>query len=86
MVMYRIGAAAMNHETYLRYLEKWPQCSYPGFGCTVEDDFNALARDLQNFCSDFVSGAGTEFAAFAAEHAVNPDKFKGFSAIGRNDR
>lgn len=82
MVAYRIGSATLNHETYLRYLGKWPERNYPGFGGTVQDDFNALARDLQAFCSDFVSGAGAEFVAFAAEHAVNPGKFKGFRAVG----
>lgn len=83
MVVYSIGPATLDHEAYLRHLGKWAQRNYPGFGGTVEGDFNALALDLQAFCSDFVSGGGAEFAALAAEHAANPGKFKGFNAMGR---
>jgi len=85
MVNYRIGKAELSHETYLRYAGHWAQRSYPNFGGTILESFQALAQDLLAFCQDFVSGNGSEFTAFAAQHVANPNRFKGFASLGKND-
>ena len=85
MVTYRIGKAELDHETYLRYAGHWAQRSYPNFGGTILESFRALASDLLAFGQDFVCGDGAEFTAFAAQHAANPNRSKGFASLGKND-
>jgi hypothetical protein len=83
MVTYRIGKAELDHETYLRYAGHWAQRRYPKFGGAVLESFQALALDLIAFGQDFLSGNGAEFTAFAAQHAANPNRFKGFASLGK---
>ena len=50
MVTYRIGNAELSHEKYLRYAGHWKQRSYPNFGETILESFQALAQDLRETC------------------------------------
>lgn len=84
LVIYRIGEAELNHETFLRYSGYWPAHQYPDFGSTALESFVALAHDLSAFFSDFLQGSGEQFKAFAAQHKSNPDMFKGFGALNKN--
>lgn len=83
LVAYHLGDASIDHETYLRALGKWPDRRYPDFSQDPLESFRALAHDLTRFCSDFLSGPGTEFKAFATAHAGDPKRFKGFGALGK---
>jgi hypothetical protein len=83
LVTYRIGEASLDHESYLRHSGIWSARKYPDFGSTPIESFQALSHDLSVFCTDFLRGNGDEFKAIAAAHAANPNKFKGFSALGK---
>ena len=83
LVKYHLGDVSIDHETYLRSLGKWPERRYLDFSSEPLESFRALAHDLTRFCSDFLSGPGTEFKAFAAAYASNPNRFKGFGVLRR---
>ena len=85
LVSYRISQAELSHEMYLRYAGRWAQRRYPNFGGTILESFQALAQDIAAFGQDFASGGGTEFLAFVAQHSINPNRFKGFASLGKND-
>lgn len=82
LVSYRIGAAEIDHENYLRFAGHWSSHKYPDFGGTPEESFSALASDLSAFFSDFLSGTGEQFKAVVAAHTANPRRLKGFASLG----
>jgi len=83
MVSYRLGSVVLDHETFMRFSGNWPQRRYPGLGVDPMDSFRALAQDLQSFFGDFVAGSGEEFLAVAKDAAANPNRYKGFAALGK---
>jgi hypothetical protein len=83
LVAYRIGAAELDHEHYLRRTGNWANRRYPDFSASPIDSFRALAHDLGAFCTDFLGGTGEQFKTAAAAHAANPNEFKGFAALGK---
>ena len=83
LVSYRIGETALEHEDWLRFSDQWAEHQYPNFGSTPMTSFQALAHDISLLCGDFVYGTGGKFEMVAAVRAADPDRFKGFRAIGR---
>ena len=83
LVSYRIGEAVIDHENYLRFAGYWSERRYPGFSSTPMDGFTALAHDLSAFFTDFMTGTGEQFKGVVAAYAANPNRYKGFSALGR---
>jgi hypothetical protein len=63
LVTYHAGALVISHEAYMRSL-LGPQGGnrYPSFSDDPLEAFRCLAFDLKTFGSDFLSGAGEEFA------------------------
>lgn len=82
-VVYVLGDDRISHEDFLRFSGQWGRHAYPGFGQTVEASFAALAQDLESLCTDFISGDGKAFAEVVAARRADPDRFKGFAALGR---
>jgi hypothetical protein len=82
-VVYELGKDRISHEDFLRFSGHWGHHAYPGFGQTVEASFGALARDLESFFLDFIAGDGKAFAEVIAARRADPDRFKGFAALGR---
>lgn len=77
MVTYHVGDASLGHEDYMRLLGVYGRNLYPDFPRHPLDSFRSLASDLENFCSDFVSGEGVQFRALARQFALSPHAFKG---------
>jgi hypothetical protein len=77
LVTYHIEEAVLDHETYMRLLNVYGQNRYPDFPQNPKDSFKHLALDLQNFCSDFLSGEGEQFKRLAADLHKNSQMFKG---------
>ena len=82
LVTYHIGDDSLDHETYMRFVGAYGQNQYPGFPKEPIESFMHLASDISNYCTDFVSGDGSQFRAWAQEIRQNPMKFKGIGAIG----
>ena len=61
MVTYHIGEASLDHETLMRMLGVRDKSSFPDFTKEPLDSFRNLARDIENYCSDFLSGNGDQF-------------------------
>ncbi len=76
LVRYHVGQDSASHESYMRELNVWDQCEYPGFSDDPMDGFARLAHDL-SFANDFLDGpaivlrhaAAREAATTAAAHA-----------------
>ena len=82
LVEYMLNGQRIGHEDYLRFAGHWGDHKYPNFGQSVPDSFAALAEDLQNFFGDFISGPSTDFIAIIHCFQAEPNKFKGFAALG----
>jgi len=72
LVTYHIDDASLDHESYMRLLGVYGQNSYPDFPTDPLESFASLARDLTNYCSDFLSGDGAEFRRFSDERKNQP--------------
>jgi len=78
LVTYHLGVHSLDHESYMRFLGVHGKNSYPDFPQDPIDSFHSLLKDLERYCSDFLSGDGQQFRKFAAELQSNPRKFTGF--------
>jgi 1-acyl-sn-glycerol-3-phosphate acyltransferase len=65
LVTYHVGDKSLSHKNYMRLLGV--NGAYPDFPKDPLDSFHSLASDLQNYCSDFLAGDGTQFLRFASE-------------------
>ena len=84
IVEYSVGGRSISHEDYLRYSGVWEVRSYPGYGGSIRDDFEGLAKDLASHLASFVRGERDTFLSVVALREANPIRFKGFSVLGRN--
>jgi hypothetical protein len=75
LVTYHLGPDSLDHETYMRSLGIVGQNAYPDFPETPLDSFRSLAKDLERYCGDFLSGDGRQFREFAAMLRENPKRF-----------
>jgi hypothetical protein len=69
LVRYHTGEQSASHEVYLRELEVWDRCCYPGFSSDPMKGFNDLAHDL-GFVDDFLVGSANILRQAAAKEAV----------------
>jgi 1-acyl-sn-glycerol-3-phosphate acyltransferase len=69
LVTYYIGDNSLDHGQYMRLLGA--HAAYPDFPKEPLDSFRSLASDLENYCSDFLAGDGTQFLRFIAEMKDN---------------
>ena len=77
LVTYRIGAAELDHTSYMRLLNAHGQNRFPGFQKNPEQSFADLKHDLSHFCEDFLSGSGEQFRRLSSQLAQDPQMFKG---------
>lgn len=70
LVRYHVGQDSASHESYMRELNVWDQCQYPGFSDNPMDAFAGIAHDL-SFADDFLSGSATVLRAAAAKETAN---------------
>lgn len=70
LVRYHVDQESASHESYMRELNVWDQCQYPGFSDNPMDAFAALAHDL-SFADDFLDGSGAVLRQAAAKKAAN---------------
>jgi hypothetical protein len=70
LVRYHVGQDSASHESYMRELDVWDQCKYPGFSDDPMDAFGRLAHDL-TFADDFLDGPATVLRQAAAKEAAN---------------
>lgn len=75
LVSYYLGSDSLDHETYMRFLGVFGENSYPDFPETPLDSFRSLAKDLERYCVDFLSGDGRQFRKFAAMFRQGPKRF-----------
>jgi hypothetical protein len=84
LVTYHIGELSLPHLEYMRaLLGRNGENQYPGFSDDPLDGFRHLKHDLENFCTDFLSGTGDEFKV-CVERAAEQAKIKGFAALPNN--
>jgi hypothetical protein len=76
-VTYHIGEDSLDHETYMRLLGIKGRSQYPDFPGMPLQSFEHLAADIQNYCSDFVCGDGSEFHSLVTRYKLNPSMFRG---------
>lgn len=69
MVRYHIGDQSASHESYMRELDVWNQCRYPGFSEDSAAGFHELTHDLA-FADDFLSGNAVILRGAAAKEAL----------------
>ncbi len=66
IIQYNIADLSMDHAAYLKSLGVDDQSDLPSIPLESGlDRYHALRSDLDNFCSDFVTGPATEWAAAA---------------------
>ncbi|MGH9718299.1 MAG: hypothetical protein ACRD4R_16440 [Candidatus Acidiferrales bacterium] len=70
LVRYYVGEESASHESYMRELEVWDQCRYPGFSDDPLGAFVGLAHDL-SFASDFLCGSAAMLRQAVAKEAAN---------------
>jgi hypothetical protein len=75
LVRYHIRRWNASHESYMRELEAWPQCRYPGFSEDAIDAFHELAHDL-NFAEDFITGRAARLKQAAAMEKISAESRK----------
>jgi hypothetical protein len=73
MVRYHIDDQSASHESYMRELNVWNQCRYPGFSGDAADGFRELAHDLA-FANDFLCGDAAVLRNAAAKEALKTAK------------
>jgi hypothetical protein len=84
MVRYHVGDQRASHESYMRELDVWSQCRYPGFSEDSADGFRELAHDLA-FADDFLSGNAAVLQSAAAKEvlqAANGDRQVAAVSVG----
>lgn len=81
-VEYKVGQSSITHEDFLRYSGAWGRHAFPNFGGTVQGSFVALKQDLINHVQVFLSGADAEFLSVVRARDAEPNKYKGFAALG----
>lgn len=69
-VRYHVGQDNASHESYMRELNVWDQCQYPGFSNDAMDAFARLAHDV-TFAEDFLDGSASVLRQAAAKEAAN---------------
>jgi hypothetical protein len=73
MVRYHIDDQSASHESYMRELNVWSQCHYPGFSEDAADGFRELTHDLA-FANDFLCGDAAVLRNAAAKEALKTAK------------
>lgn len=73
MVRYHIDDHSASHESYMRELNVWNQCRYPGFPEDATDGFRELTHDL-TFAGDFLCGDARVLRNAAAKEALKTAK------------
>jgi hypothetical protein len=63
LVTYHVGQTSLDHEGYMRVLDVRDKCAYPDFPKEPLDSFRGLVRDLESYCSVFLSGTDDQFRA-----------------------
>ena len=81
LVTYHIGEDFLDHEAYMRFAGVYGQNQYPDFPKEPLDSFVHLAQDISRYCSEFLSGDGSQFHSWARQLTQNPGMFKGLGAI-----
>jgi hypothetical protein len=84
MVRYHVGDQRASHESYMRELDVWSQCHYPGFSEDSAAGFRELTHDLA-FADDFLSGNAAVLRSAAAKEvlqAANRDRQLAAVAVG----
>lgn len=69
MVRYHIGDQSASHESYMRELDVWNQCRYPGFSEDPADGFRELTHDLA-YADDFLCGDAAVLRNAAVKEAL----------------
>jgi hypothetical protein len=75
-VIYRIGTVSVHHEALMKHVGHHADAEYPGYSTDPLDAFRHLARDLQRFGGNFVSGDGATIIAASRVSCVG-----GFGAL-----
>jgi hypothetical protein len=83
LVNYHIAEISLSHEDYMLHVAGKEKYEYPGFSSDPLDGFRHLARDLENYASDFLSGPGEDFRK-AKQRAEERSKLSGFKRISRD--
>ena len=81
LVTYHLDQVLLDHEIYMRLLGVYGVNQYPDFPQEPLESFHHLAKDIQDYCQDFICGDGQEFQAFAKQFSSNPTMFRGVSKI-----
>lgn len=81
LVTYWIGIRSLGHESYMRGLGVDGRNQYPGFSGDPLDGFRHLGRDLEDFCSDFLTGPGRVFLSIARSSPKTVEPPQGYGAF-----
>lgn len=73
MARYHIDDQSASHESYMRELNVWSQCRYPGFSEDAADGFRELTHDLA-FANDFLCGDAAVLRNAAAKEVLKTAK------------
>lgn len=73
MVRYHVDDQSASHESYMRELNVWNQCRYPGFSEDAADGFRELMHDLA-YAQDFLRGDAEVLRNAAAKEALKTAK------------
>ena len=84
LVEYRLGQSSIGHEDFLRYSGVWGKHSYPNFGGTVAESFAALRSDIETHLRAFLQSTDSEFLTILRARNSEPSKYRGFSALKRD--
>jgi hypothetical protein len=76
-VTYHVGESSLDHESYMRLLAVDGKNLYPDFPTDPLESFRSLAHDLLRYCSDFLTGDGSQFHRHAAERKRKSNMFSG---------
>lgn len=80
-VVYYAAGTVVAHEFYMRgKLGRHAPNEYPGFSNDPIEEFRHLARDLEHYCAEFLTGSDCEFLAIAAR-AEAAKQIRGFKAL-----
>ncbi|MGE5398274.1 MAG: hypothetical protein ACM3MK_12190, partial [Chitinophagales bacterium] len=81
LVTYRFNETRLDHVNYMKLLGVYGQNKYPGFSTDSKSSFERLLFDLDNFCSDFLTGSGEDFKRLAQKLGQNSEMFKGLKGF-----
>lgn len=79
LVSYHIDQSSLDHETYMRFLGVYGTNQYPDFPQEPLESFHHLAKDIQDYCQDFICGDGQKFHTFGKQFSNSPMMFRGVS-------